>query len=56
MEDNVGAALSLYGASTRIGELPDPRSRTVEAECEDFVKYAKALAKASQGKRLLGLG
>ena len=43
MEDNLGPALSLYGASTRIGELPDPKSRTTEAEVKDFIAFAKKL-------------
>ena len=45
VEDNLGSALSLFGASTRIGELPDKGSRTVEAEVEDFIKLCKALGK-----------
>lgn len=45
IEDNLGTALSLFGASTRIGELPDKGSRTVEAEVEDFIKLCKALGK-----------
>lgn len=56
VEDNLGAALSLYGASTRIGELPDPKSRTVEAEVEDFVKECKALGKVNAGLGWAGLG
>lgn len=49
VEDNLATAMSLYGSSTRVGELPDPKSRTVEKEAEDFCKEIKLLSKASPG-------
>lgn len=48
VDDNLGSALSLFGASTRVGELPDKGSRTVEAEVEDFVRLCKALGKVAE--------
>ncbi|TFJ88602.1 hypothetical protein NSK_000171 [Nannochloropsis salina CCMP1776] len=50
VEDSLAAALALYGSSTRIGELPDPKSRTVEKEAEDFVKEVNAMAKGGDVK------
>ena len=50
VEDNMATAMALYGSSTRIGELPDPKSRTVDKEAEDFVKEIKALAKGGDVK------
>ena len=45
VDDDLGAAMSLYGASTRIGELPDPKSRSLEKDVEDFIKEVKNLSK-----------
>jgi len=50
VQDNLATAMALYGSSTRIGELPDPKSRTVDKETEDFVKEIKALAKGGDVK------
>lgn len=50
VQDNLATAMALYGSSTRIGELPDPKSRTVDKEAEDFVKEIKALAKGGDVK------
>jgi len=50
VQDNLATAMALYGSSTRIGELPDPKSRTVDKEAEDFVKEIKVLAKGRDVK------
>lgn len=50
VQDNLATAMALYGSSTRIGELPDPKSRTVDKEAEDFVKEIKTLAQGGDVK------